>query len=108
MVRTQALTVLLALLATDSGAVMVDALHASGLAMRVLQDVVQTPHRSLLQVCCLPWDFVMCGTPAHIPAYLHPPGNLCVSATSVFAIWRGACLVLCLMHIWSSCCCVLP
>ena len=51
MVRTQALSVLLALLANDSGAVTADALHASGLPMRVLQDVVDTPHSSLLQVC---------------------------------------------------------
>ena len=51
MVRTQALTVLLALLANDNGAVMANALHASGLPMRVLQDVVDTPHSSLLQVC---------------------------------------------------------
>jgi hypothetical protein len=48
--RMQALTVLLALLAADGGAVLADALQARGLPARVLQDLVDTPQRSLLQV----------------------------------------------------------
>lgn len=50
MARTQALTVLLALLASDPGELIMDAIHSSGLANRILLDLVDSPHTTLLQV----------------------------------------------------------
>lgn len=50
MARTQALTVLLALLASDPGELIMDSIHSSGLANRILIDLVDSPHTTLLQV----------------------------------------------------------
>ncbi len=50
MARTQALTVLLALLAADPGEVILDSIYGSGVANRVLMDLVDSPHTTLLQV----------------------------------------------------------
>lgn len=52
MARTQALTVLLALLASDPGEVILDSIYGSGVANRVLMDLVDFPHTTLLQVRC--------------------------------------------------------
>ena len=62
-VRTQALTVLLALLAADPGSVILDAIYASGLPSRVLLDLVETPHRSLLQVSLFPCTVIKIADP---------------------------------------------
>ncbi len=50
MARTQALTALLALLASDPGELIMDSIHSSGLANRILLDLVDSPHTTLLQV----------------------------------------------------------
>lgn len=50
MARSQALTVLLALLTSDPGEVILDSIYSSGLANRILRDLIESSHTSLLQV----------------------------------------------------------
>jgi len=50
MARSQALTVLLALLTSDPGEVILDSIYSSGLVNSILRDLIESPHTSLLQV----------------------------------------------------------
>jgi hypothetical protein len=59
MARTQALTVLLALLASDPGEVILDSIYGSGVANRVLMDLVDSPHTTLLQVRSFSWSQIL-------------------------------------------------
>ena len=48
--RTLAMTVLGALVSSDSSGTVLRTVHQTGLPDRILQDLVDTPHKALLQV----------------------------------------------------------